>query len=175
MRLSVPFFAFYLASCSSMACTPVVIRDAKTGETLSVPQLVKLQFNKSTYVLVGDVVQATTVEESRMYARGRVRRYTFQEATIRVRKSWKPSKKAGDTLRIRSDLDHSCSAEVTLGAQVLVYAKGEEPVALWGTDRTSPLGFASEDVAILDSIVAAESQPPGTKPGSTRDARVPER
>ena len=150
---TISLFAVLLATFAQLgwACTPISYVD-ESGHELPLEQIVEIKFTKSAYVVVGDVVDLEDVVEHEPTKRGRMRTHTFQRATVVVRKSWKPSKAAGDKLLVYTDLNESCGRSLVLGSQALIYASGDEPVGLNGWGTILEEGFSAVDVRILDEL-----------------------
>ena len=146
-----------VASFESRACTPVTITD-ENGQPLKEEALIESEYRSSSFVFIGDVITSEIITEYEDQPNGRKRPHRYQKATIVVRKSWKSSKRDGETLEVYTDLDHTCNRWVPIG-QALIYANGKEPVEL-SSVRISSLAFGSPDVATLDRVATIEQLPP---------------
>ena len=147
-----------LLSGAALACAPVVYVD-KSGRELPEDQVVQIRFNASDYVIVGNVVKVEDIEEYAPTPAGRRRIRHYQSATVSVVKSWKSTKRVGDTLTVYADLTDSCSRALVLGTQPLIYASGPEPVTLSGWYAIFEQGLSSSHASTLDRIVLVQAGP----------------
>jgi hypothetical protein len=133
-----------LVGAASPACDLPIAIDRK-GRPIKVSheEQVRSAFARSAYVVVGDVIAADDVVGTHS-----------QKATILVKRSWKPSKREGDTLLVLTDLSNTCGARIAAGTQLLIYATGPEPIGVFVYERLLHTNSASLDIRLLDQIAA---------------------
>lgn len=114
-------------------------------------------FAEATFVFLGEVESVATSTDSRTGANGRRISLDVQVARIKVLKSWKGSKKTGDTVVTQTTTTCClCGLAVKKKEQLVVYAYGEEPLELSICSRTSDAGRKSADIPVIERILLGE-------------------
>jgi hypothetical protein len=122
------------------------------GDTLAFQ--VRAEFQAATIVAVGEIVELDESKRPDPFDPANEPPYVYsQHAKIKILKAWKGPKKAGEILETSTTTACcECGYRIAVGQRLLIYAWDKEPVSLSICSRTSPLGFGSPDVAVLDGI-----------------------
>lgn len=114
-------------------------------------------FSTATYVLLGEVASVESIVETHTLPNGRKGQHEVQLARIKVLRSWKGDKKAGEILLTRTTTTCCmCGWEVKAGQQLIVYAYGPEPVGLSYCSRTAVADLGSPDIPVIERILRGE-------------------
>jgi hypothetical protein len=114
-------------------------------------------FAIATVVFFGEVESVETVVEKNTMASGRQVSTEAQVAHIKVLRSWKGDKKAGDVVLARTTTTCClCGLAVKQQERLLVYAYGEAPISLSICSRTTKTDLGSADIPVLERIKRGE-------------------
>jgi hypothetical protein len=160
--LALVLLLYFAAIESAVSCTCVLSKELFEDRVAEA-------FETATSVVFGEVEAVEAAVETDTMANGHKVSHDVQLARIKVIKSWKGGKKAGDVLRTRTTTTCClCGLEVRVGERWLVYGYGDEPIELSICSRSAKTDLRSADIPVIERILRGE--PARTVP----DLKVPE-
>jgi hypothetical protein len=114
-------------------------------------------FAEATSVFFGEVDSVETFAETETMADGRQVSTEGQRVHIKVLKSWKGDKKAGEVVLARTITTCClCGLAVKPHERWLIYAYGAEPISLSVCSRTKKTDLGSADIPVIERLRRGE-------------------